>query len=197
MLQLEGETIGDSTAIIAALERIRPERPLYPADRAELRRALELESFFDERLGPQIRLVAWHDIRTDRERMERFSRTVLPGPLRDFGPAVRATSVFGSTYVELRFRVASDEAATAARGEVVAALDRLESELERSGGEHLAGDGFSVADLTAASLFYPLVLPPEAPQALADLPAGFEEFRAPLLDRPGAEWVRRTYAAYR
>ena len=42
-----------------------------------------------------------------------------------------------------------------------AALDRLESELGVS--EYLVGEEFTVADLTAASLFYPLVLPPEGP----------------------------------
>jgi glutathione S-transferase len=48
----DGEAIGDSTRIIEALERRYPEPPLYPADPAERRRALELEDFFDEQLGP-------------------------------------------------------------------------------------------------------------------------------------------------
>jgi glutathione S-transferase len=197
VLQLDGETIGDSTAILEALERSHPEQPLYPADAAERRRALELEEFFDERLGPAIRLAVWHDARADRESMEDLSRKLLPGPLREFGPALKAGAAFGSAYVQLRFRVASEEAAAAARTDVVAALDRLESELARAGGEHLAGDGFSVADLTAASLFYPLALPAEGPQTFTDVPPGFEEFRGPLADRPGLEWVRRTFAAYR
>src|SRR5262249_59779214 len=48
---LDGVAIGDSTHIIAALERLRPEPALYPADEAERRRALALEDFFDEELG--------------------------------------------------------------------------------------------------------------------------------------------------
>ena len=39
-------------AIVAALEERYPERPLYPADPEQRRRALELEDFFDEELGP-------------------------------------------------------------------------------------------------------------------------------------------------
>jgi hypothetical protein len=49
--------IGDSTRIIEALERRWPDPPLYPAE-AELReRALELDEYFDEELGPEIRRV--------------------------------------------------------------------------------------------------------------------------------------------
>ena len=40
-------------------------------------------------------------------------------------------------------------------------MDRLEAELD--GGDHLVGDAFSVADLTAAALFTPLIRPPERP----------------------------------
>ena len=42
-------------------------------------------------------------------------------------------------------------------------MDRLESELGPSG--YLVGDRFTVADLTAASLFTPLLCPPERPFA--------------------------------
>ena len=60
VLQLDGRTIGDSTAIIAALEQYRPDPPLYPSDQAERARALELEDFFDERLAPSLRRYVWH-----------------------------------------------------------------------------------------------------------------------------------------
>ena len=62
---------------------------------------------------------------------------------------------FGTTFVQLRYRVASDEAAAAARREVLAALDRLEAELDAAGGEYLVGDAFSVADLTAGAAVLP------------------------------------------
>ncbi len=41
ILELEGRRIGDSTAIIAALEEHRPEPRLYPDEPAERERALE------------------------------------------------------------------------------------------------------------------------------------------------------------
>ena len=48
------------------------------------------------------------------------------------------------------------------------ALDRIES--ERAGRDHLVGDRFTVADLTAAALLYPLVWPPEFPYELPEPP---------------------------
>ena len=56
ILDIDGETIGDSTRIIEALERRYPEPPLYPADPDERRRALELEDFFDEHAGHALTL---------------------------------------------------------------------------------------------------------------------------------------------
>jgi hypothetical protein len=57
VLGLDHRAIGDSTRIIEALERRWPDPPLYPAE-AELReRALELDEYFDEELGPEIRRV--------------------------------------------------------------------------------------------------------------------------------------------
>src|SRR5919109_3378038 len=61
VLELDGKRIGDSTAIIEALERRFPEPPLYPDDPEERRRALEIEEFFDEEFGPYLRfLVVQH-----------------------------------------------------------------------------------------------------------------------------------------
>jgi glutathione S-transferase len=198
VLRLDGETYGDSTAIIAALERRSPEPALYPADAAERQRALELEDFFDEELGPAIRRFVWHEMRTDREGMAEVATNMVPPPLRRFGPARSGARRFGSTFVKLRYGAADDEAAEAATERVLAALDRLEEELESSGREYLAGDSFSVADLTAAALFYPLVLPPQGPRVLPNrLPDTFERFRAPLKERPGYRWVERIFARHR
>src|SRR3712207_2859225 len=43
VVELPSGVIGDSTAIIAALEQLYPEPPLYPADPGERARALEVE----------------------------------------------------------------------------------------------------------------------------------------------------------
>jgi glutathione S-transferase len=196
IIQLDGETIGDSTTIIAALEQRYPDPPLYPGDPNARGRALELEEWFDENLGPQIRLLAWHEVTTDPEGggMDQITERTLPPALRNIGAARAAGAWFGSQLVRLRYRVADEASAASARRSVIAALDRLEAEL--GDGEYLVGDAFTVADLTAASLFYPLILPPEGPR-LPPPPPGFDRFRAPLMDRRGYRWVADMFARHR
>lgn len=194
ILILDGEAIGDSTAIIGALERRHPEPSLYPEDPAERRRALDLEDYFDEELGPQIRLLGWHEMVRDQERLTGLMDQFLPPEARDTQVARDVSARFASAFTALRYGVKSEEAAADARRKVLAALDRLESELGDN--EYLVGDGFSVADLTAAALFYPLVLPPEGPD-LGDPPEGFQSFREPLQDRSGYRWVAEMYRRHR
>jgi glutathione S-transferase len=193
VLDLGGRRIGDSTAIIAALEERYPEPPLYPEDPDERRRALALEDFFDEELGPQIRQVAWYEFRADRERFTELMRHTAPGPVARM-PGVAAA--YARVYTALRFRAADGALAEEGRAKVLAALDRLEEEL--GDGDYLVGDRFSVADLTAASLFYPLVQPEEGPIP-ADQPAaaGFERFREPLRERRGCKWVTEMFRRHR
>jgi glutathione S-transferase len=193
VLELDGRAIGDSTEIIAALEQRYPERPLYPADPEQRRRALELEDFFDEELGSHIRLLAFHELGKDPERFEAVIARSTPGPVAALGSGA---VTYARTYTGLRFGVRSEEAAEIARGKIIAALDRLEAELGSN--EYLVGDSFSVADLSAAALFFPLVLPEEGPVPTDEPPpAGMESFRAPLRDRRGYRWVEETFRKHR
>jgi glutathione S-transferase len=193
VLEIDGRGIGDSTEIIAALEERFPEPPLYPADPEQRRRALELEDFFDEELGPHMRLLAFHELGKDPERFEAvIARSAPPAIARLGGGAV----AYARTYTSLRFGARDEGAAELARAKVIAALDRLEAEL--GSGEYLVGDCFGVADLTAASLFFPLVIPEGGPVP-TDEPAaaGIESFRAPLEERPGFQWVEEIYRRHR
>lgn len=193
VFEIDGQRIGDSTEIIAALEERYPERPLYPADPEQRRRALELEDFFDEELGPHIRLLAFHELAKDPERFEAVIARTTPGPVARLGSGA---VTYARTYTGLRFGVRDEEAAEIARDKVVAALDRLEAELGSN--EFLVGDSFSVADLSAAALFYPLVLPAEGPvPADEPPPAGLASFREPLQERPGYRWVEQIFRHHR
>jgi glutathione S-transferase len=193
VLSIDRRRIGDSTAIIAALEERYPDPPLYPADPDERRRALVLEDFFDEELGPHIRQLAWYEYGNDPERFAALMEQTAPAPLARFG---RPTAAYARAYTALRFRARDARAAELARAKVLAALDRLEAEL--GDGDYLVGDSFSVADLTAASLFYPLALPAEGPIS-PDQPSarGFEDFREPLEERRGVTWVAEMFRRHR
>lgn len=191
VLELEGRRIGDSTAIIAALETRYPERPLYPEDPEQLRRALVLEDFFDEELGPPIRLLGFHDLMSDPELLGQRASEAVSGPLKN---AKAFAGGYARVYTTLRFGANSDADAETARAQIIAAMDRLDAELAAGDGTHLVGDRFSVADLTAASLFFPLVAPEKGPvPADQPQPAAFAEFRTSLSDRPGFRWVEETY----
>ncbi|MGH2953713.1 MAG: glutathione S-transferase family protein [Solirubrobacterales bacterium] len=194
VIRIDGSVIGDSTAIIAALEQRHPDPPLYPPDADERRRALALEEWFDEELGPAIRRLAWHETTRDRKTMAALTASNMPPALRRVGLARAGAARFASAFVSVRFGAGSDEGAEAARAKVLAALDRLEDELGED--EYLAGGRFCVADLTAAALFYPLVTPPQGPR-LPEPPRALEEFRTPLKERRGYRWVAEMFRRHR
>lgn len=195
VLDLDGERILDSTAIIGALEAKWPEPPLYPEDPAERRKALDLEDYFDEELGPAVRLFGWHHLRQDSELLGRLTEKNLPGPVGKIAPIRAGASAYVSAFANLRFRVSAAEAEAEARRAILECGERIEAEL--AGGEHLVGDSFSIADLTAAALLYPLVLPPEGPRAITSVPASAAHFEAEIRERPFFGWVERTFATYR
>jgi len=195
VLQMDGRAIGDSTAIIAALDAKYLDRPLYPSKPDEHERALALEDWFDENLGPHARLLPFHDLIQEPDLFAEVAAESVPGPLGKVKPVVGA---YARAYTSLRWGANSDEDAKRAREAIVAAFDKLEAELKQGDGEFLVGDSLSVADVTAASLFYPIVVPPEGPLAPElPRPPAFDSFRASLSDRPGYRWVEETFRRHR
>jgi glutathione S-transferase len=195
VLTLDGRNIGDSTEIIAALEATHPEPPLYPIDAEERARAIELEDWFDENLGPHTRLLPFYELIQEPELFAEIAAESVPGPLGKAKPVVGA---YARAYTSIRWGANSDESAAAARDGVIAAFDKLEEELEKGDGEFLVGDSLSVADITAASLFYPVVVPPEGPLD-PDLPRppALDRFRQSLSERRGFKWVQETFSKHR
>ena len=192
VLELNGNRIGDSTAIIAALEERFPDPPLYPEDPDSRARALELEDWFDEELGPAIRRFVFNQLIGDLDRLGQMAALQFPPALtRVPGLSARLTRSF----VSLRFGAADVDAANRAGEKVVGALDRLEAELGPD--DYLVDDRFTVADLTAASLLYPIVLPPEGPRLPTGMPEELERFRAPLRERRGYRWVEEMFRRHR
>jgi glutathione S-transferase len=192
VLVLDREAIRDSTRIIERLERLRSEPALYPAREDERGRALALEDFFDEQLGPHVRRAIFHDLLPDGDfaaaaftigygsTTQRLYRTVFP-----------AVRLLMTTSMKI-------DAAGAARSreKVLEALDRIETELQPSG--YLVGGQFSVADLTAAALLAPLVFPPEFPyRPPGPLPAAVARWRESLANRRAFQWAAEMYRRHR
>ncbi|HEY6636420.1 MAG TPA: glutathione S-transferase family protein, partial [Solirubrobacterales bacterium] len=192
-IDLNGERIIDSTAIIAALEGRQPDPPLYPADPEERRRALELEEHFDEHAGHDMRRVGFWELRQNLDYGLEFMTTDQPR-IRASVAKVRLRLAFPVVWRYMNRRYDFTEATVKRSREVLAAaLDRIEA--ERSGGDYLVGESFTVADLTAAALLYPLVWPPEFPYELPDPPRW--EFLEPMRDHPALGWISETWRRHR
>lgn len=188
-LDLEGRRIGDSREIIAALERIRPDPPLYPADPLLRRRALELEDLLTEHTGHEVRRTLFWALRGQRDYLLDFLAYGQPGAKRAL---LRMTFPIGWLYVSRRYAFNPDDVERSWTG-LEATLDRIER--ERGGGDYLVGDGFSVADLTAAALLWPLAWPAELQYDYPRPPTieRWEQLRA----HPAAAWVGEMYARHR
>jgi len=193
ILHLDGRAIADSTAIIAALEERFPDRPLYPADEQDRRRALELEDYFDEQLGPAVRAVG---IGT----MMQHDRSVALAALTTGWSAGkrRVAEVMGPLLMPVyMWRHRIDLGQLEREMQTVAeAMDRIVAERQPSG--YLVGEEFSVADLTAASLMSAAVMPAEMQYRLpGGPPAGLTNMQATTPDHPSFEWVRDIYRRHR
>lgn len=185
-----GRAIGDSSAIIAALEARFPEAPLYPADPAERARALELAAHFDERLGPALRAFAWHHVLGEHNGIGNSIAPRRPAMRR----VLNASAPLAARIIRGDYGATAERAA-AHRAEILAEADLVERELGESG--YLVGDRFSVADLTAAALFTPVVGPPEREYLPDTFPAEVVVLRDELEARPAGRWVLDTYARHR
>jgi glutathione S-transferase len=188
----DGEAIGDSTRIIEALECRYPEPPLYPTDPASRRRALELEDFFDEELGPHTRLLAVHHMLPD-------GSLTLGAFFPDLAGVGRLAARAAFPLIKRRFvaTLAIDpQSVELAFEKVHAAGRRFQRELQPSG--YLVEDDFTVADLTVAALLSPALAPEQFPypQPQRGHPL-FAPLRDALSESGLLEWSREIYARHR
>lgn len=190
-LRLGTETIVDSTRIIAALETHRPDPPLYPSDPTARTRALALEDYCDEELGPHLRRVFFHHT-VEVPEVAIATLTV--------GETERTRRRYGFAFPLVRAVLRRDLGLDAERTEdsrrrIEAVLARLDDEIGPAG--YLVGERFSVADLTAAALLAPLVRPSQFPYALPPLVPSLAAWRATLADSRASRWVEDMYARHR
>jgi glutathione S-transferase len=191
VLELDGQRIGDSSRIIEALETRFPDPRLYPVDPDDRARVLALEDFIDEEVAPHVRLLGQHEAIKDRENFNRYvSQT---GPWGDRTAGVAGATV--AAFLKLRYRINATGAPDLAKRKIEAGLDRLEAVLD--GGDYLVGDTFTVADLTGAAVLYPLVRPPEGPQAVPPTPEPLRRYFDSFAGRPALRWVSEMFSRHR
>jgi glutathione S-transferase len=192
LLILDGRPIGDSTAIVAALEAAWPDPPLYPADPAERARALALEDWFDREVGDDVRRVGMDAVRRDPDHM-----VAVAYP--DAGPRQAAVLKAGFPVVGRlvrRYYRADPSTIERAWARLATAAGRFKTELQPSG--YLVGDRFSVADLTFAALVGAALQPEGYPYPAADPRyRGLPELRDRLAGHGVLEWIEEMYARHR
>ena len=192
VLVLDGKAVGDSTAIIEALERRHAERPLYPSEPRERSRARELEEYFDEHLGPAVRLLTVHAMLPEAE-------LVLGAFLPDLSRRRRAEARAAFPLIRRRFVAAlgiDPESVRRASRAIHAAGKRFRAELQPC--DYLAGGRFTVADLTVAALVSPAVAPVQFPypQPQREHPR-LDPLRAALAEYGLVDWTRSIYERHR
>ena len=193
VLRLDGGIAVGSAAIVDALERRFPERPLYPQDPDLRRRALEIQRHFDAEVGPAVRAAVFSVLLEEPDYLCATFAAPKPRAVRRLyragfpllkGIMARANGAADPQQVERAFERSRR------------ALDFVAKEVGPSG--QLVGNGFSVADLCCASLLAPLVDPGHPDMArLRPLPERVEAFLRRFASHPGAEWVLGQYARHR
>lgn len=189
----EGRVLAESTEILEYADHHGSAAPLFPDASTELGQDVRaLEDRFDRELGTHARRYAYDFVlRGDDDTVASLlSAGASPREAR-IARTLRPLLVFG---IRRGLKV---DAAGVARSK--AKLEQLFGEMEArlaDGRSHLAGDAFTAADLTFASLAAPLAYPePYARTAIpferlgADARAMIEEFRR----RPAGQFVLRMY----
>lgn len=187
-----GRATAGSAAIVAHLEAIAPTPALFPDDAAARTDAEQWVAWLDAAVGPATRRAFFFDLLDDPAYLGRLF-TAGQRPWKRVGYGV----VFPFLTPMLRRAMAIEpEPAATARDVTSAALDRIAEAQATTG--YLVGTGFTVADLTAASLLFPLFFPDE-------LPFGLPAPRSPELLRwlarwdghPAGAYVRRMFSRHR
>ena len=154
----EGEVVSESTDIIVwADARVgSPVARMIPADPEVAREARALADDYDERLGPATRLWVYHEMFDYPELVHASMTAGVPTWERHaFRYGNKAVAFAVSKVLGV-----NDDNARAAEATFRAVFADVDARLA-DGRRFLAGDAFSLADLTFAALSAPLIAPPE------------------------------------
>lgn len=185
------QVVKGSANILDYLEQQFPEPPLYPAEASLRTRALELQTWFDE-AGAHLRRAFFRDVLDDAAYMaDRFS----------IGQPDLVREIYRRAFPATRLVMKMDMLITQRGADegVRRTQEALDIVMKNRGPQgYLVGDRFSVADLTAAAILHPVVLPAEFPVDFPQpRPPGVEHWLARWADHPGAAWVREMYRRHR
>jgi glutathione S-transferase len=185
--------VAGSAAILEELERLAPEPALVPQDAALRERALAVQSHFDAEVGTRTRRALFAVMLGDHDYFCRVFSHHRSAPVRAL---YRAFFPLAAPVVRKGVGLDVAGAAEEAIGGCFTALDFVAKESAATG--YLAGDRFTIADLTAASLLA-VLLEIEHPDMdrPRPIPAQLGAFYAQFEQHPGVAWVREQYRKHR
>jgi glutathione S-transferase len=193
VMRFGDEIVAGSARIIDELERRFPEPALYPADAALRRRALEIQAWLDDDIGPRVRRGVFAALLQEPAYVCWTFSSERGAPVRAL---YRALFPLTKIVMKRSMGLTGPASVEDAHAGVKRALDFVASEAGPHG--YLVGDAFTVADLTAASLLAPAVMPPDSPMALPlPRPVRVREWLARWATHPGTAWVRDQYRRHR
>ena len=169
-LKLDGERIQGSREIARALDRIRPDPPLFPADASARAAVEEAEAWGDETLQPLARRILWNGMRRDKRPLRSYSEGAKLG--MPVGLAVRTSAPIVA--MSKRFNDATDENVRADLAALPAAVQRVDDWIAAG---VIGSDGPNAADFQIATSIGLLLT--------------IEDVRPAIDGRPAAELARR------
>ena len=187
-LRVDGQRFTGSREISAALDELKADPPLFPADPAQRVQVEDAERWGDEVLQDGVRRILWNAIKRDRKPLRSFLDGARIGVPHGLAVATAAPIIAA----ELRINDVTDEAVEADLAAFGGWLDRIDEWIE---GGVLGGDPPNAADYQiAAGLRLAMTLDDLRP-AIEGRPAGELTMRL-IPDFPGkvppvlpAEWL--------
>ena len=181
--------VADSARIIDELERRYPDPPLYPADEADKKRALEIQAWFDDEVGPCVRRSLFAVMVDHPGYLVSLFGGHKNAPTRML---YRASFPIAAGMIRKAMNIDDPEAVAAALEKTFEALEFVAKESAETG--YLVGDRFSVADLAACALLAPASNPPGSPmERFEPMPEAIREWTAQFADSAGVAWVHERY----
>ena len=192
VLEMNGETVVGSAAIIERLESEFPDNPLHPEAEDLKRQALAFETEFDEIVGPAVRTVVFSVLVNEGAYLVRMfgGSKSLPKRL-----AYRASFPLAKGVIA-RGNGVNPENVARSHKITQETLDRV---AERTANHaYMVGDQFSVADLTAAALLAPVANVDHVDMKRPEpVPAAFRELVTRYSHHPAVTWVNTIYRNHR
>lgn len=192
ILKQGGKAIAGSAAIIDHLEQCFPRRSLYPRALKARKQALEIQHWFDEAVGADIRRALFYEIFPARRFTADIFSVGFPRPVRS-GYRLMFPGMVPLLKLDMRITRKGHQGGLARTEE---ALDFVAEHAGEDG--YLVGDQFSVADLTAAALLMITCFPDELQFSIPPpWPPELENWVSRWKSHPGTHWVRKIFSRHR